>query len=398
MVISRVPRLTGVFMRNLAFLLLLPLLTGCLPASGPRTAAIVTDAHVVDAPFAVIALDQPVAELLASRQAASFADTFGMGSSAPTLTLGVGDQVVVTIFEAAPGGLFSGDPSTVGASKSVSLPPQPVSREGTLSVPYVGQVRAAGLTPVQVQRAVEVALKDKAIEPQVIVTVMTSTSTFVTVAGDVARTGQFPLNLGGFRLLDAIATAGGSKDADYNTFVRLTRGGSSATVSLARVVRDPRQNIYLRPNDLVYVYSDPQVYTSFGATLRNTTIPFTSDRLTLAEAVGAAGGLNDLRADARGVFVFRYEDPDVYAAVRSIQPQALGSPAPTTAGVPVIYKLNMQDPIGFFSAQRFVMRDNDVLYVSNSTSVDFAKLLSVFTGGLSSANSASSLTTRFTVP
>src|SRR6185503_11095454 len=144
-------------------------------------------------------------------------------------------------------------------------------------------------------------------------TVMTSTSTFVTVAGDVGHTGQLPLNLGGFRLLDAIATSGGSKDADYNTFVRLTRGGSSATVSLARVVRDPRQNIYFRPNDLVYVYSDPQVYTSFGATLRNTTIPFTSDRLNLAEAVGAAGGLNDLRADARGVFVFRYEDPDVYA-------------------------------------------------------------------------------------
>jgi polysaccharide export outer membrane protein len=374
--------------------LLLPLLSGCLPSAGPRAAKIVSDAHQVEAPFAVIALDQPVAELLASHQPANLADTFGMGSAAPTLTLGVGDQVVVTIFEAASGGLFSGDASTVGASKSVSLPAQPISRNGTLSVPYVGQVRAAGLTPAEVQHVVEVALKDKAIEPQVIITVMSSPSTFVTVAGDVSRSGQLPLNLGGFRLLDAIATSGGTKDADFNTFVRLTRGGRSATVSLARIVRDPGQNIYLRPNDLVYVYTDPQVYSAFGATSRNTTFPFTTDHLTLAEAMGQAGGLNDLRADARGVFIFRYEDPEVYEAVRHVQPKALGSPAPTSAGVPVVYKISMQDPVGFFAAQRFLMRDNDVLYVSNSASVDLSKLLSVFTGSLGSASSAAGLQAR----
>jgi polysaccharide export outer membrane protein len=381
-------------MRISILLILLPLLTGCLPSNGPRTAAIVSDAHEVDAPFAVIALTQPVAELLASHQAASLADTFGMRSAAPALTLGVGDQVVVTIFEAASGGLFSGDSATVGANKSVSLPPQPISQNGTISVPYVGQVRAAGSTPAEVQRAVEVALKDKAIEPQVIITVMSSPSTFVTLAGDVGHTGQLPLSLGGFRLLDAIATSGGSKEADYNTFVRLTRGSSSATVSLARVVRDPGQNIYLRPNDLVYVYTDPQVYTVFGATSRNSTVPFTTDHLTLAEAVGAAGGLNDQRADARGVFVFRYEDPEVYEAVRNVQPKALGSPTLTSAGVPVVYKLNMKEPIGFFAAQRFVMRDNDVLYVSNAASVELSKLLSVFTGSLGSANSATSLQAR----
>jgi polysaccharide export outer membrane protein len=381
-------------MRSSILLILLPLLTGCLPSNGPRTATIVSDAHQIEAPFAVITLDQPVAELLASHQAANLADTFGMGSAAPVLTLGVGDQVVVTIFEAASGGLFSGDASTVGASKSVSLPPQPISRNGTLSVPYVGQVRAAGMTPEQVQRAVEVALKDKAIEPQVIVTVTSSPSSFVTVAGDVGNPGQLPLNLGGNHLLDVIAVSGGSKEADYNTFVRLTRGDRSATVSLARVVRDLGQNIYVRPNDLVYVYSDPQVYSAFGATGRNITVPFTTDHLTLAEAVGGAGGLNDLKADARGVFVFRYEDPDVYSAVRSMQPKALGSPAPTSAGVPVVYKLNLKEPVGFFAAQRFLMRDNDVLYVSNAASVELQKLLSVFTGSLGSASTAATLSTR----
>lgn len=379
-------------MRNLALLALLPLLAGCLPSAGPRTSAIVSGAQIAAPPFALVSLDQPIADLLATQSAASFANTFGMGNGAPTITLGVGDTVSVTIYEAASGGLFSGDTGTLGgASKSVNLPPQPIARSGTLSVPYVGQVRAAGLTPVEVQRAIEAALKDKAIEPQVIVTVTASPSTFVTVAGDVAQPGRMPLNLDGDRLLDVIAVAGGSDEADYNTFVRLTRGGSAATVSLARIVRDNSQNIYVRPNDLVYIYTDPQIFTVFGATFRNTTVPFKSDRLTLAEAVGEGGGLNDVRADPRGVFVFRYEDPEVYRAIQSMKPETLGSPAVTTAGVPVVYKLDMKDPRGFFAAQRFLMRDNDVLYVSNAASTDLQKLLSVFTPSIGTAAAITNL-------
>ena len=67
---------------------------------------------------------------------------------------------------------------------------------------------------------------------------------------------------------------------------------------------------------------------------------------------------------------------------------------PSSAGVPVVYKLNMKEPVGFFAAQRFVMRDNDMLYVSNSASADLSKLFSVFSGGLSSANAATSLQAR----
>ena len=141
-------------MRIPFLLALLPLLAGCIPSNGPHTSTIVTEgAQASDAPFAIIGLDQPLADALALQQPASLAATFGMGGgSSPELTIGVGDLVIVTIFEAAAGGLFSGDPGTVGAAKSVSLPPQPVARDGTLSVPYVGQVSAAGLTPAQVQR------------------------------------------------------------------------------------------------------------------------------------------------------------------------------------------------------------------------------------------------------
>lgn len=372
-------------MRLLALLVLLPLVAGCLPSAGPGRSAIVSEGRNAAPQFTVIALNQTVAELLSSDKADSLAATFGIGDGAPNLTIGVGDQVVVTIFEAASGGLFSGDPSSLASNKNVSLPPQPVARDGMISIPYVGRVRAAGMTPDQVGRAIEAALRDKAIEPQVVVTVTGNASTFVTVAGDVRQPSRVPLTLKGDRLLDVLATVGGSRAPDYDSFVRVTRNGRSATVSLARIVRDPSQNIYVRPDDLIYIYIDPQMFTAFGATARNASFPFQTDRLPLVEAVGRAGGLLDFRADPRGVFVFRYEDPESFQLISGAAPVSHAPPRREAAGIPVVYKLDMKDPVGLFAAQRFLMRDNDILYVSNAASTDLQKAIGIVSGGVGAA-------------
>lgn len=373
-------------MRFLSLLILLPLLAACgLPAAGPGTSTVIAAAESAVPPYDLIPLNQQIADTLAAREHQSLASAFGEGSGAPDIRIGVGDTVVVTIFEAASGGLFTGDVGALGgAAKSVSLPPQPVARNGMISVPFVGQVKASGLTPAQLQANIEAGLRDKAIEPQVIVTITENSSTFVTVAGDVSRPARVPLGLDGDRLLDVIALAGGSRAQPYDAFVRLTRDSRAVTVSLARIVDDPGQNIYLRPDDQIYVITDPQIFTAFGATLRNASFPFQSAKLTLVEAVARAGGLLDSRADARGVFVFRYERPETYALIRG------GRPAPSIqqAGVPVVYQLDMKDPAGYFAAQRFLMRDNDIIYVSNAPATDVQKFLGVIGSTLGIASSA----------
>lgn len=377
--------------------LALPGLAACLPASGPTASVIRGESREADPAFDVVALDAATAERLAATGAPSLASlggTAGLGGGAADLRIGTGDTVIVSIYEAASGGLFSGDASAAGgASKSISLPPQPVARNGTISVPYVGQVKVAGLTPAQVQAAIEAGLKDKAIEPQVLVTVGSSASTFITVAGDVGQPGRVPLNLGGDRILDVIAGAGGSKAPAYDSFVRLTRDGRTVTVSLAAIVDDPAQNIYLRPDDQVFVVTDPQIYTAFGATARNASFPFETDRLTLAEAVGRAGGLNDNRANPRGVFVFRYEDPQAYARIRQTPAQTDPQAPATAAGIPVIYELNLREPQSLFAAQRFLMRDNDTIYVSNAPSTDLQKVFATISGGTGTGLSAARLST-----
>lgn len=377
-------------MRFILVVLMTPVLAGCLPAAGPSSSKIVASADTAAPAFDVVALDATVADTLAANGFESLASSFGEGGGAPDLTIGIGDTVVVTIFEAAAGGLFSGDAGSVGAAKSVNLPPQPVARNGMITVPYVGPVKAAGLTPAQVQGSIEAALREKAIEPQVIVTVADSASTFVTVTGDVASPGRVPLNLNGDRLLDIVASSGGSSAAAYDTFVRLTRGSTSRTVSLSRIVEDSGQNVFLRPDDQIYVFKDPQVYTAFGATAQNATYPFETDKLTLAEAVGRTGGLLDNRADARGVFIFRYEKPAVYASI------ANGAKAPVaqSGGVPVVYQLDLKQPTGYFAAQRFLMRDNDVIFVSNAPSTDLQKFFGIINGGVGVASSTTGLATK----
>lgn len=383
----------GILIGHMRFLVpvaILPLLAACgsLPSSGPGASDIVETANRKLPPFDVIPLNATIADALAANEFESFTSTFGTGGAAPDLRIGVGDVVVVTIFEAASGGLFSGDAGALGgAAKSVSLPPQPVARNGMISVPYVGQVKALGLTPAQVQSSIEAGLRDKAIEPQVIVTVADTASTFVTVGGEVGQTARIPLSLGGDRILDVIATAGGSRAPAYDTFVRLTRGSSAVTVSLSQIVDDSGQNVFLRPDDQIFVIVDPRIYTAFGATAQNSTFPFQTDRLTLAEAVGRAGGLLDSRANARGVFVFRYEKPENYSIVRS----GRTAPSVLAGGVPVIYQLNLKDPNGYFAAQRFLMRDNDVIYVSNAPTTDLQKFLSIIGSGVGFVGSSTSV-------
>jgi polysaccharide export outer membrane protein len=87
------------------------------------------------------------------------------------------------------------------------------------------------------------------------------------------------------------------------------------------------------------------------------------------------------------VFIFRYEKPELYALARDGQ----RAPAMQTAGIPVVYQLNLRDPNGFFTAQRFLMRDNDIIYVSTAPATELSKFLGMLTGTLGSVQS----TTRF---
>ncbi|MGD9615556.1 MAG: polysaccharide biosynthesis/export family protein [Alphaproteobacteria bacterium] len=356
--------------------LLACLVAGCgaLPTAGPTVKEVKRQEFADDQlRFALVDIDDNVVTVHTGAPPESFSARFKKYGVPPQPKIGVGDTVAVSIWEAAGGGLF-GASSTEGVSpgsRNVAIPEQVVGRGGTITVPFAGQIPVVGRTPFEVQRTIEQRLGEKAIEPQAIVTVTRSLSNSVTVAGEIVTGARIPLSVRGDRLLDVIAAAGGAKSPVYETFVRLSRGGVTATIPMERLVSNPAENIYAQPGDVLTLVRLPQSFTVFGAAGTNALIPFTAERMTLAEALAKAGGLQDLRSDPAGVFLFRYEPPPLV--------KALGRPVLATgpdALTPVIYRLNLRNAKSFFLAQRFPIEDKDIIYVANA---DLNELQKFFT-------------------
>jgi protein involved in polysaccharide export with SLBB domain len=77
----------------------------------------------------------------------------------PPITLGIGDVVSVTIFEAGPGGLFVPNEPGARPGNFVTLPNQVVDTNGNITVPFAGTIRALGRTQSEVQEAINEALR-----------------------------------------------------------------------------------------------------------------------------------------------------------------------------------------------------------------------------------------------
>jgi len=358
-------------------------LGGCstLPTAGPTTGQVV-DQSVKDnqTRFDVVDVDDSVVSTLLARSGESFRTRFRKYGKPPDAKIGIGDTITVTIWEAAAGGLF-GSAVTTGVtpgSRSVTIPEQVVARDGAISVPFADRIPVAGKSPLEVQLTIEQRLADKAIEPQVIVVITKSVTNAATVSGEVVNGARVPLSLNGDRLLDLIALAGGAKSPVYETFVRLTRDGVTVTIPMEVLVSDPLENIYAWPGDVLTLVRIPQTFSVFGATGQNTQVSFNAEKVTLAEALAKAGGLQDLRADPAGVFLFRFEPPDVVGALKA--PALATGPGGSS---PIVYRLDLSDANSYFFAQRFPVEDKDIIYVANARLNELQKfftLLNTITG------------------
>ena len=288
------------------------------------------------------------------------------------IRFGIGDIVGVTIFEATSGGLFIPAEAGVRPGNFVAIPNQAVDVNGNISVPYAGAIQARGRTPVQVQQAIVDALKNRAIEPQVIATLIEQRTSLISVLGDVGRPLRYPASAEGERILDVIARAGGPAGPGPDMWVLLERAGKRALAPFRALVDEPANNVYVFPDDTIYLYREPQTFLAFGALGLQQQIPFGAWRLSLAEAVARSGGLSDNVADPASVFLYRGETREI-AAQLGIDVSKFVGPI-----IPVIYNINLRDPAGYFLATTFEMRNKDVIYVSNASAVEATKAMTFF--------------------
>ncbi|PDS43781.1 capsule biosynthesis protein [Rhizobium anhuiense] len=362
-------------MRKLAPLVLVAVLSACArPSDGPTAGGFynatapqsnerIPVVRLSEAPMGPVAVT-PLAYAatdpgLSLMRSGGFADT----------KLRRGDVIEVTILDPGEDGLFS---ST--QSKTLNLGRFTVDSTGNVTLPFIGKQRVVDSSPEALQTRIVTGLKGSAVNPQAVVTVVDRPSSGFTVNGDVRSAGRFPLSARKERVLDAVALAGGASSAPGSATVTLMRGKQRATVPLQRVIDDSKQNVYLLPDDQIYVDKDSPTFTAFGAFKSVGEFEFEPGKLTLAQALGRAGGLLDDRADASNFYVLRNQP--VYTQVAAANGKNAAPAVVRTK--PVIYRVNLKDVSNLALMQRFQMMDGDIIYASNASLVDFAKLFNVY--------------------
>ena len=391
--------------------------------------------------FDVVNVNDQVVSTLLAQPRESFALRFKKDTEPPEIPIAIGDTISVLIWESAAGGLFNEAPPQPGSRsgieplapestapvserpgetgipglstpprtetaspranrqpvgtrptetfplepaaatagrQAVIIPDQQVGPDAAISVPYAGRVPAAGRPPAEVQQTIEAKLAEKALEPQALVIVKKSSANAVTVTGEAVSGARVPLSPGGDRLLQVIAAAGGASAPVHEVFVRLSRGGVTATVPMTKLVSDPAEDIFARPGDVLTLVRIPQTFTVFGATGRNDEVAFDAENISLSEALGKSKGLRDDLADPTGAFLFRYEPNSIVRALD--QPVATRS---LDGSSPVAYRFDLKDGNSYFLARQFPVRDKDLIFVADAGAVQVQKLftlLSTVTG------------------
>jgi polysaccharide biosynthesis/export protein len=387
---------------------------GCgvlIPVNGPNALSVKSGTTWNGPPYGLVRLTPQTIQILEEYGPGTLSAIFGDRRPPPEIKFGIGDMVGVTIFEAAAGGLFIPAEASVRPGNFVALPNQPVDARGMLSVPYAGLVPAAGKTPAEVEREIVDRIKNRAIEPQAVVTLVTQNTSLITVIGEVntattaSPTGRVPAQPAGERVLDVITRAGGIKDQGQDTWVVLDRNGRRASAPFGALIYEPGNNIWAWPGDTIYLYKEPQTFLAFGASGVQGQFPFSAGptssawRMTLAEAVAASGGLLDLQADPGSVFLYRRE-PRELAIKLGVDCSKMDGPT-----VPMVYSVSFLDPAGYFLATRMQMHNKDVIFAANAQSVEITKfanflntVISVPTNAVSLANTVQTNRILFATP
>lgn len=385
------------FTLSMSILAMTILLSGCQtltkwqPSSGPTKKVIENQIDTENSGLTIIDIDNRIAFLTSQSIPVRRFSDFYKSSSTFNNTISAGDVVDVSIWEAPPALLFgtASDISGLSGSKEVKLPEQMVDNRGQITIPFVGKISVSGKTPEQVQVMIVKGLTKKANNPSAVVRIAKNNSADVTIVGEVTNSTRMPLTGKAERILDALAAAGGTKHPSSRISVQLNRRGQSVEMPFDAIIKDPRQNVILQKGDVVSVNYQTKSFTVLGATAKNTEIDFEAGGISLMQALARSGGLDDNRADARGVFIFRQESANILTPQqRAALPMQLQY---ASDEVPVIYRLNLKEPINYIVAQNFAIKDKDLIYVSNAPGVEFRKFISLVAQGMYIVNTVDDL-------
>jgi polysaccharide export outer membrane protein len=335
-------------------LLCAALLSGCaLPRGAALQSEILTQQDAETPDFQVVAVTRESTAQLAEWPITGWAGHYHWLPKDKGPDSGViltGDTLEMAVWESQENSLLAG----IG-SKMTMLPPMTVSENGTVFVPYVGDVEVRGLTSGAARNLLQSRLEEIAPSVQVQLSVVPGRNNAVDLVGGVASPGRYPLDSRATTILSVIAQGGGIDPGLRNPLVRLQRGGRGYDILAADLLSAPGRNVRLRGGDQITIIEDERSFNVLGAAGNQQLVYFERERMSAMEALSAMGGLHASRANPRGILVLRD-----YAA-KDLKPGLAGPDMRQ-----VVFTLDLTSADGLFAARQFQIHPGDTLLATES--------------------------------
>jgi len=261
-----------------------------------------------------------------------------------------GDKIDLTIWDNEESSLLSS-----AGQKMVQLSGLSVSSKGTVFLPYADEVYVAKMTPDQARMAITEKMLEIVPSVQVQLNHVPGRKSAVDLVSGVAKPGSYPLPDRNFTLLSLLAQGGGVPENVPNPQVRLVRGGTLYGISMDRLLKNPGLDTTMRGGDKVFVESEERFFLTLGAAGKEAQIAFPQDRVTAIDAMSLTGGLNDNRANPKGILILRdYPASQVRLDGRGPERER------------VIFALDLTSADGLFSAGQFTIQHRDLVLITES--------------------------------
>ena len=335
-------------------LVLFPAACGRLPASAPVAQDVIKNAGDATADFAVYPVTRAFLPTLrqwpASAARRETLRWIGASAGPRQQVIQPGDTLNVRIWDSSDNSLL-----TSREQKDTNLPGVMVAANGSIFLPYVGNLSVSGMSPDLAREKIQSAMEMFVPSAQVQVNMKEGRYNSVDLVGGVQKPGSFPMPDRNYSVLSLLAAGGGVREVMRNPQIRLMRGGAIYGTSVESLMDRPQLDTRLVGGDRVFVEDDTRYFLSFGATGRQDQHTFTRDRMSAMDAVAVMGGVSASRADPKGLLILReYPASAVSAGVRGPRQSR------------VVFTVDLTSADGLFSARNFEIQTEDLLVATES--------------------------------
>ncbi|KIC22136.1 polysaccharide biosynthesis/export family protein [Leisingera sp. ANG-Vp] len=348
-----------------ATLILLPAACSRLPGGAPASEEILKESGEADAGFALYQVNRALLPTVAAWPATGKQERLSWlpgHQGAKSQIIQPGDLLSLSIWDSNNNSLL-----TAPDQKVVELQGMKVSANGSIFMPYVGDVNVLGLTPALARMKLQEALEPVVPSAQVQLAMAEGRNNSVDLVSGVAAPGTYPMPNRNYTVMGLISAGGGISPNLNNPQIRLVRGHHIYGTSVGTLLDNPRLDTLLRGGDRVFVEEDARYFLSFGATGREDLHIFTKDEMSAMDAMSVAGGFQDGKADPQGLLILReYPASAVAPGVRGPRQQR------------VVFSLDLTSADGLFSARSFQINPGDLVMATESPINDALTISNIF--------------------